>query len=417
MLAAALITSTLTKQIKAQAYQSAQKAYRTEVLLETSRKLQLAKDKEDIFSETAQQMVKLLDRTIIFYPSNLNKLDEPIVFSKKDSLAEPNAYLGTEERAVAEWVYKNNKRAGATTNTLSAAKCLYLAVRGNGTVFAVVGVAIDKDTSLETFEKSILIAMLGECALTLEKEVLNETQKQTSMQMQQEQLRANLLRAISHDLRTPLTSISGNAGILRGNSKVLNEDQKQSLYTNIYDDSMWLINLVENLLSITRIDSGTLNLKMHAELLEEVITEALLHINRSSVDYYIKTVLSDNLLMAKMDSQLIIQVIINIVDNAIKYTPPGSHITISAKKDGQSVRMEIADDGSGISDEAKAKLFDMFYTADNIRGDGRRGLGLGLSLCKSIIHAHGGTIYVKDNVPKGTVFGFILQAEEMNVHE
>jgi two-component system sensor histidine kinase KdpD len=344
-------------------------------------------------------------------------LAEPIFFPKKDSPVDQQAYLGTEERAVAEWVYKNNKRAGATTNTLSAAKCLYLAVRGSGVVLAVVGVAMDRETQLEAFEKNLLIAMLGECALALEKEEMNETQKQISIQMQQEQLRANLLRAISHDLRTPLTSISGNAGILMGNSKVLSEEKKQGLYTDIYDDSMWLINLVENLLSITRIDNGTLNLNMQPELLEEVIAEALLHINRNSIEHHIKTVLSDELLMAKMDSRLIIQVIINIVDNAIKYTQPGSNITISAKRDGQSVLVEISDDGSGISDEAKAKLFDMFYTADNIRGDGRRGLGLGLSLCKSIIHAHGGTIYVKDNVPQGTVFGFTLQAEEVNVHE
>lgn len=417
MLAAALITSTLTKQIKEQARQSAQKAYRTEVLLETSRKLQQAKDKADILSETAHQMVKLLDRTVIFYPSHQNNLSEPLVFFKNAPAADPQVYLGTQERAVAEWVYKNNKRAGATTNTLSAAKCLYLAVRGNDTVFAVVGVAMDKEASLEAFEKNLLIAMLGECALALEKELLNETQKQISIQMQQEQLRANLLRAISHDLRTPLTSISGNAGILMGNSKVLNEAQKQSLYTDIYDDSMWLINLVENLLSITRIDNGSLNLNMQPELLEEVIADALLHINRNSVEHHVETILDDELLMAKMDSRLIIQVIINIVDNAIKYTQPGSHITISAKRDGQSVRVEIADDGSGIGDEAKAKLFDMFYTADNIRGDGRRGLGLGLSLCKSIINAHLGTIYVKDNVPQGTVFGFTLQAEEVNVHE
>nr|WP_315023870.1 sensor histidine kinase KdpD [uncultured Aminipila sp.] len=417
MLAASLITSTLTKRVKEQAHQSAQKAFRTEVLLETSRKLQRAKDKEDILSEAAQQMVKLLDRTIIFYPSQQSKLADPLIFTRKDAVTDVKPYLETEERAVAEWVYKNNKRAGATTNTLSSAKCLYLAIRGNGTVFAVVGVAMDKETSLETFEKSILIAILGECALALEKEDLNETQKQISMQMQQEQLRANLLRAISHDLRTPLTSISGNAGILMGNSKVLNESQKHSLYTDIYDDSMWLINLVENLLSITRIDNSTLNLNMQPELLEEVITEALLHINRNSVYYQIDTVLSDDFLMAKMDSQLIIQVIINIVDNAIKYTQPGSHITISAIKDGQFVRVEIADDGSGISGEAKAKLFDMFYTADNIRGDGRRGLGLGLSLCKSIINAHDGTIYVKDNILHGTVFGFTLQAEEVNIHE
>lgn len=417
MFAASLITSTLTKRIKEQARQSAQKAHRTEVLLETSRKLQQAKGKEDILSETAKQMVKLLDRSVICYPSHRNSLAEPMLFPKKDAPADRQSYFGREERAVAEWVYKNNKRAGATTNTLSAARCLYLAVRGSGMVLAVVGVAMDSEAPLEAFDKSLLIAMLGECALALEKEEINETQKEISMQMQQEQLRANLLRAISHDLRTPLTSISGNAGILMGNSSVLSEAQKQSLYTDIYDDSMWLINLVENLLSITRIDNGTLNLNLQPELLEDVITEALLHINRNSTEHDIIAVLEDELLMAKMDSRLIIQVIINIVDNAIKYTQRGSHITISVKKEAQFILVEISDDGSGISDDAKARLFDMFYTADNIRGDGRRGLGLGLSLCKSIIHAHGGTIYVKDNIPQGTVFGFTLQAEEVNVHE
>lgn len=417
MLVAALISSTLAKRIKEQARQSAQKAYRTELLLETNRKLQQAQDQSDILSETARQIVKLLDRTVILYPAQENTLSKPLIFPKEDAAVEPQAYLGANERAVAEWVYKNNKRAGATTNTLSEAKCLYLAVRGGDTVLAVAAIVMDNEAPLEAFEKSLMIAMLGECALALEKERLNETQKLISMQMQQEQLRANLLRAISHDLRTPLTSISGNAGILIGNSGVLSEEQKKGLYTDIYDDSMWLINLVENLLSITRIDNGTLNLNLQPELLEEVITEALLHINRNSVKHHIETLLHDELLMGKMDSQLIIQVIINIVDNAIKYTQPGSHITISAKKDGPSVRVEIADDGSGISDEAKAKLFDMFYTADNISVDGRRGLGLGLPLCKSIIQAHGGAIYVKDNVPQGTVFGFTLQAEEVNVHE
>jgi two-component system sensor histidine kinase KdpD len=135
------------------------------------------------------------------------------------------------------------------------------------------------------------------------------------------------------------------------------------------------------------------------------------------VEHHIKTILSSDLLMAKMDSRLIIQVIINIVDNAIKYTQLGSHITISVTKEGQFIRIEIGDDGVGISDEAKTKLFEMFYTADNVRGDGRRGLGLGLSLCKSIILAHGGEIYVKDNIPVGTIFGFTLQAEEVNVNE
>ncbi len=417
MLSASLITSTLTKRVKEQARQSAQKAYRTEVLLETSRKLQQAKDQSDILNETAQQLVKLLDRTVIFYSIQQDSLSQPWVLQKKDSPVDPKIYLGMDERAVAEWVYKNNKRAGNSTNTLSAAKCLYLAVRGGNEVLAVVGIDIDKEVPLEAFDKSLTIAMLGECALALEKERLNENQKQISIQIQQEQLRANLLRAISHDLRTPLTSISGNAGVLMGNSKVLSETQKNALYTNIYDDSMWLINLVENLLSITRLDNGTLNLNMQPELLEEVIAEALLHINRNSVEHKIETVLDDELLMAKMDSRLIVQVMINIVDNAIKYTPVGSHITVSAKHENQMVLVEIADDGPGMSDETKSRLFNMFYTANNIRGDGRRGLGLGLYLCKSIIDAHGGKIFVKDNVPQGTVFCFTLQAEEVNVHE
>lgn len=417
MFLASFVISSLTKQIKDHARQSAQKAYRTEVLLETSRKLQQAKEKTDILSETAQQMVKLLDRTVIFYATQQNLLSLPLVFSTEESKADSQAYIGADERAVAEWVYKNNKRAGATTNTLSAAKCLYLSVRSGDSVFAVAAIVMEQQVPLEAFEKSLMIAMLGECALALEKEQLNETQKQISMQIEQEQLRANLLRAISHDLRTPLTSISGNAGILMGNSEVLSETQKKDLYTDIYDDSMWLINLVENLLSITRIDNGTLNLNTQPELLEEVIAEALRHINRNSVEHTIETVLDDELMMAKMDSRLVIQVFINIIDNAIKYTPPGSHITVSARHEKQMILVEIADNGPGISEDAKAKLFDMFYTADNIRGDGRRGLGLGLSLCKSIINAHGGTIYVKDNVPLGTVFCFTLQAEEVTVHE
>lgn len=131
---------------------------------------------------------------------------------------------------------------------------------------------------------------------------------------------------------------------------------------------MWLISLVENLLSITRIENGKIRLNLQPELLEDIIAEALRHINRNSAEHKIETVLEDELLMAKMDSRLMIQVVINIVNNAIKYTQPGSHITITAKRDGKSVRVEIADDGPGIPDEAKSKLFDMFYTAGNPAG-------------------------------------------------
>lgn len=417
MLTASFITSTLTQRVKEQARESAQKAYRTEVLLETSRKLQQAEDTPAIINETALQMVKLLNRSIIVYEVHEDRLIEPLIFAKDGATVDLQSYAKEEERRVAEWVLQNNKRAGSSTDTFSAADCLYHAVRGGDTVFAVAGIVMDQEEPLEVFEKSVMIAMLGECALALEKDKLNEKQKEISLQIQQEQLRTNLLRAISHDLRTPLTSISGNAGILMANSLVLNGEQKQELYSDIYDDSMWLINLVENLLSITRIDDGAVYLNFQAELLEEVIAEALLHVNRHKDEHNIRVLLEDELLMARMDSRLIIQVIINLVDNAIKYTQAGSNITVTAKREQQLVRVEIADDGPGISAEAKAKIFEMFYTADNVRGDGRRGLGLGLALCKSIIHAHGGNIEVQDLAPQGTAFSFTLLAEEVNVHE
>ncbi|MEG2097516.1 MAG: ATP-binding protein, partial [Pseudoflavonifractor sp.] len=241
--------------------------------------------------------------------------------------------------------------------------------------------------------------------------------KQVEVKAQQEQLRANLLRAISHDLRTPLTSISGNAGVLMGSEEVLSKAQRQRLYTDIYDDSIWLINLVENLLAVTRIENGALGMRLAPELWSEIIGEAMSHIDRKGQEHHISVTIEDDFLMSRMDFRLMIQVLINLVGNAIKYTPEGSNIQVKAARRGEDAEITVSDDGPGIPDEAKAKLFDMFYTVDNLRGDGRRGLGLGLSLCKSIVEAHGGTIGVADHPPHGTVFYLRLKAEEVMLHE
>ena len=210
---------------------------------------------------------------------------------------------------------------------------------------------------------------------------------------------------------------SGNASNLLTSANDFDEATKRQLYADIYDDSMWLINLVENLLSVTRIEEGRMNLNPSAELMDEVIAEALRHINRRSVEHEISVISGGDLILAHMDARLIVQVVINIVDNAVKYTPAGSHIRISTEKAGAWVVVRIADDGPGISDEAKAQVFDMFYSGANQVADNRRSLGLGLFLCKSIVTAHGGAISVKDNLPHGTVFEFTLPAEEVQLHE
>lgn len=173
---------------------------------------------------------------------------------------------------------------------------------------------------------------------------------------------------------------------------------------------MWLINLVENLLAVTRIEEGRLNLRITEDLMDDVITEALHHINRKSEEHHISVESKEEILLAKMDAKLIVQVIINIVDNAIKYTPKNSHIVIRTEKRGKQAIVSISDDGNGIADEIKPRIFDMFYSGANQIADSRRSLGLGLSLCKSIINAHGGELTVSDNLPHGTVFTFTLPA-------
>ena len=283
-------------------------------------------------------------------------------------------------------------------------------------VYGVVGIAIG-ETPLDAFENSIMLSILGECALALQNDKISREREKAALLAKNEQLRANLLRSISHDLRTPLTSISGNAGILLESEENIDREKRKQLYADIYDDSIWLINLVENLLSVTRIEDGTMKMRLSTELIDEVVTEALRHTDRRRGEHRIQVKHADTFLLVKMDSRLIMQVIINLVDNAIKYTPPESNIIIEIKKEQNQAVITVSDDGTGITQEAKAHIFDMFYTAETKSADSRRSLGLGLALCKSIVAAHGGTITVSDNIPHGAVFTVMLPTEEVVLHE
>lgn len=414
MLTASIISCTLATRVRKQARQSAQKAYYMELLMNSSQKMQQGRDEDETIELAAEQLYKILNRPILFSLAG-NGREITFQVTPKEQAGEILRAITAEEMGVADWVVTNNKHAGAGTNTLSHAKNLYLSIRGNQEVMGVIGIPARYYPPLDSFEKNMMIALLNECGLTLERRRLREEKQAVEMETQRERLRSNLLRAISHDLRTPLTSISGNAMILMEKSILLNETERQEMYNAIYDDSMWLVNLTENLLSITRIENGTMQLQIGAELIDEVFREALAHVDRQGAQHEISVELSDDLLMAKMDVRLIVQTIINIVNNAIKYTPKRSHIILSAEKQENMVCIRIADDGPGISDEAKKHLFDMFYTAGIGKPDSRRGLGLGLSLCKSIVDAHGGTISVTDNVPQGSVFCFTLPLEEVSI--
>ena len=225
-----------------------------------------------------------------------------------------------------------------------------------------------------------------------------------------------MIAGISHDLRTPLCSISGNADMLLSNSDRLDEATRYQIYTDIHEDSEWLIGVVENLLSITRLNDGRLKFKFTDQLLDEVIAESLRHISRKHDEYKIVAD-CEELVLTRMDVHLIIQVLVNLIDNAIKYTPSGSVISIRGGKKAGKAQISVEDNGPGIPDEMKPHIFEMFYTGKTTVADSQRSLGLGLALCRSIIEAHDGTLVLSDHAPHGCNFTFTLPLSEVTLNE
>lgn len=268
----------------------------------------------------------------------------------------------------------------------------------------------------DSFESSIVLSVVNECALAMDN-AHNAAEKERAADLaKSEQLRADLLRSISHDLRTPLCSVSGNADTLLHNGNCLDEATKQQIYKDIYDDSEWLIGVVENLLYVTRLNDGRLKLELTDQLVDEVVNEAVSHLKKKSVGHKV-TVRCDDLILARMDAQLIVQVIVNLIDNALKYTEQGSEICVSAEKQGGYAVIRVTDNGNGIADDMKPHIFEMFYTGKNTVADSRRSFGIGLTLCKSIVELHGGTLTLTDNVPHGCIFTFTLPLSEVTLNE
>lgn len=413
MLISSVLTGTLAAKLKTHAKLSAQLAFRTQVLFDTDRLLQREKGAKEILGVTCTQLIRLLNRNITAYIVKNGTLSEGKLFSgEKENIED---FLTQEEQNVARWTYENRQHAGVSTHHFPQAKCLYLAIRSGNNVYGVIGIPMQKET-LDSFEYSILLSVINECALAMENAQNAMEKEKNAVLAKNEQLRADLLRAISHDLRTPLCSISGNADMLLSNSDRLDEATRHQIYTDIYDDSEWLIGVVENLLSITRLNDGRLKFKFTDQLLDEVIAESLRHISRKHDDYKIMAD-CEELVLVRMDVQLIIQVLVNLIDNAIKYTLPGSVICIRGIKTEGKAQISVEDNGPGIPEEMKPHIFEMFYTGKTTVADSRRSLGLGLALCHSIIEAHNGTLTLTDHAPHGCNFIFTLPLSEVTLNE
>lgn len=417
MFVSAMIAGTLASRLKLAAAQSAKSAHRTRILLEANQELGKKHEHEEILDILGNMLMRLSGKDIIIYSKEVDC--EPQVFHAKVDNQERDTLPSwdfQQEREVAEWVITENKKAGASTEVFSKARGLYYSLRVGDHIYGAVGIDL-KCQPLDAYENSVLLSIIGECSLVLENVRIQKEKEEANLLAQNENLRANLLRAISHDLRTPLTAIYGNANILVRNSETLAEEKKLLLYEDIYEDSIWLNQVVENLLAITKIEEGRMHLNLQLELISDVIEEALEHVDSKKKEHEIILEDTESLAMVRIDVGLIVQVLINLVNNAIRYTQKGSKIILSTEEQDGNIKIKIMDDGPGIADADKEHIFEMFYTANRTVIDGRRSLGMGLALCKSIIQAHRGTISVEDTKPHGATFVIVLPMEEVHLFE
>lgn len=259
----------------------------------------------------------------------------------------------------------------------------------------------------------MLIASIITSATTtsLRDQIRINTEKERMLrEAEKEKMRANLLRAVSHDLRTPLTSIIGASATYLENKNQLTDEEKRQLITNVHEDGQWLLNMVENLLSITRINNETTKVTKTLEAVEEVVSEAVTRLKKRFPDASINVQVPHELILVPMDPTLIEQVLINLMENAVRHSGSKKPISCIIDSNGQDVRFSVYDYGIGISEDRLENIFDGYNTNENHSSDTTKGFGIGLTICKTIISAHGGTIAAA-NHNEGAVFTFTLPME------
>ena len=259
-------------------------------------------------------------------------------------------------------------------------------INGRESRLGLLRIPAEAGQQLGKNQKKLLWSMLECAALAVDQFRAAQERLRYREESEHERYRGNLLRAISHDLRTPLSGIMGTSEMIRDMSR--EDDPRHALAQGIWDDADWLRSLVENILNLTRLEDGRLVLQKQPEAVEEIIANALEHIAKRAPEREIGVDIPEDLLLVPMDARLIVQVLVNLLDNAIKHTAPEREIRIAVQRDGTDAVFCVADRGDGISPEDLPYIFRTFYTSRHNRADAKRGIGLGLAICDAIVKAH-----------------------------
>lgn len=425
MFAVSLVSSSIALALRRALAQAAASDRRTQMVLETNRMLQRCADQQQIVHAMATQLARLSDCPVVWYSADADD----------DDLLPRATYTAVGDAApVHQLAPQMPPRLSASayvgtpldaTYGGSAFYGIYLTVRSGDTMVragdpaSVVGVLaiVAEPDALTPEERTLADAIVSEGELALDRARAMEAREEAAVLAKNEQLRANLLRSISHDLRTPLTSISGNADVLLDQGStgtaVLDDQTRRGMLLSIRSDALWLNATVENLLAITKLEGG-MHLSTTLELMDDIVEEALRHVNPAVREHDLKVVACDEPALVNVDARLMVQLVVNLVNNAITYTPAGSHVIISIGVHDGCVACSVADDGPGIAPEDRERIFESFYTANHGLADSCRSVGLGLSLCRSIALAHGGSIEVAAAAPHGSVFTIELPAADIS---
>jgi two-component system, OmpR family, sensor histidine kinase KdpD len=408
MLIVALVISAQTARLREHAGQAAVRQARTEALYRLSSKLAA----ETRVFEAARAAAALAEevfgaRVVMFLPE-----DGQLSFRRRTSDHLP---VPPSEEAVAQWVFDHGHKAGLRTDTLPGATALYLPLRGARQTFGVLAVLPDPENRIFAPEQQHLLEVFAsQTALAIERTMSQRAEEETRVHMQTEQMRSSLLSAMSHDLRTPLASITGAASTLRSQGDRLPAETKQELLESISDEAARLSRLVGNLLDMTRFEAGGVELRRDLYPLEEIVGTVLQRMEPQLEGRVVSTDLAENLppealpIMVFVDDVLLGQVLWNLLENAAKYTPPGSPIDLAAFEDNATVIIELRDRGPGVPPGDEERIFEKFYRG---KSEKVRGAGLGLPICRAIVEAHCGTIRALAREGGGTTFRVSLPSE------
>src|SRR5256712_3116955 len=403
MLFVALVISPLTIRLRQQADAARQRERRTASLYAMIRELARMRSVDDLLQGAARHVGAVLESQVaLLLPQASGRLSPwPRGTGEESSDAVERAMFvpGAREEGIAQWVYDHQHMAGLGTTTLVSAEALYLPlVAARGTV-GVLGVLPSRPRGvLPPARDALLEPFPSQTALALGRALLAEEAQQAQLQVETERLRNSLLSSVSHDLRTPLTAITGATSTLLEEDGRLDAPTRRELLHTVHEEADRLNRLVSNLLAMTRLESGAIQVHKEWQPLEEVVGAALTRLEAPLRDHPLTTHLPADLPLVPLDSVLIEQVLINVLDNAIKYTPHGSPLSLSAWTTDGAVTVEVADQGPGLPPGEEQRVFEKFYRAQ--RPGESSGAGLGLTICPGIIEAHGGHMWA-ENRPGG----------------